>query len=192
MLDIVSYFNERTPSESIVIGRTTEEVNCVPHYDPGLLSISVLSTHEGLQLKRMHDNQWIDGPLEPNIGVIWLGEAACRVSENRLKPGIHQVIYPRDRKQRLTLWYEICTIQQLQILKDIEEDKPMLGGTVIFENLPGAEPMDVSPGEQTLDFLKRIEAARGLSSSKLGPPFYILNQYHISYPSAEPHSIDQK
>ncbi|CAF3467980.1 unnamed protein product [Rotaria socialis] len=76
--------------------QSAEEVNCVPHYDPGLLSISILSTHEGLQLKNMTNNEWIDELLQPNIGVIWLGEAAYRTTQNRLKPGIHRVIYPQD------------------------------------------------------------------------------------------------
>ena len=50
ILDIVSYFNNKNGFASSQNGQTTEEVNCVPHYDPGLLSISILSTHEGLQL----------------------------------------------------------------------------------------------------------------------------------------------
>jgi hypothetical protein len=53
MLDIVSYFNNKSGFQPPHNGQTIEEVNCVPHYDPGLLSISILSTHEGLQLKNM-------------------------------------------------------------------------------------------------------------------------------------------
>ncbi|CAF1467501.1 unnamed protein product [Adineta ricciae] len=60
MLDIVSYFNNKNGFEPPENGQSTDEVNCVPHYDPGLFSISVLSTHEGLQLKDMTTNQWID------------------------------------------------------------------------------------------------------------------------------------
>ena len=36
-------------------------MNCVPHYDPGLLSISFLSTHEGLQLKDPATDSWFAG-----------------------------------------------------------------------------------------------------------------------------------
>ena len=97
MLDIVSYFNNKSGFQPPHSGQTTEEVNCVPHYDPGLFSISILSTHEGLQLKNMMNDEWIDGPLESNIGVIWLGEAASRVTQNRLKPGIHRVVYPQEQ-----------------------------------------------------------------------------------------------
>ncbi|CAF3406151.1 unnamed protein product, partial [Rotaria sp. Silwood2] len=102
MLDIVNYFNMKSGFQPPTDGQTTEEVNCVPHYDPGLLSLSILSTHEGLQLKNLVNNEWIDGPLESNIGVIWLGEAASRITENRLKPGIHRVVYPQVSTPRLT------------------------------------------------------------------------------------------
>jgi hypothetical protein len=70
MLDIVSYCNNKSGFQPPHNGQTTEEVNCAPHYDPGLLSISILSTHEGLQLKNMANDEWIDAPLKWNIGVI--------------------------------------------------------------------------------------------------------------------------
>ena len=183
MLDIVSYFNSKSGLQPPEKGQTTEEVNCVAHYDPGLLSISILSTHEGLQLKNLTNDEWIDGPLEPNIGVIWLGEAASRVTQNRLKPGIHRVIYPKKWKRRLTIWYEVCTIEQLRGISVEKKDEVMLNGTVTFENIPGLAPITVLPGEKRLDFLKRVEGARGLSMSKLGPILYNLEQHVISYPT---------
>jgi hypothetical protein len=64
MLDIVSYFNNKSDFQPPHNGQTTEEVNCAPHYDPGLLSISILWTHEGLQLKNMANDEWIDAPLK--------------------------------------------------------------------------------------------------------------------------------
>lgn len=81
MLHIVSYFNDKSGFQPPQNGETTEEVNCVPHYDPGLLSISILSTHQGLQLKKTINDEWIDGPLESNTGVIWLGERASRITK---------------------------------------------------------------------------------------------------------------
>ncbi|CAF1074608.1 unnamed protein product [Adineta steineri] len=87
MLGIVSYFDtNRSVQPPPSNGQIIDQVSCVPHYDPGLFSISILSTHEGLQLKDMTNNEEIDGPLESNIGVIWLGEAASRITGNRLKP----------------------------------------------------------------------------------------------------------
>ncbi|CAF3723137.1 unnamed protein product [Rotaria sp. Silwood1] len=198
-------------------GQTTEEVNCVPHYDPGLFSISILSTHKGLQLKNMTNNEWVDGPLEPNIGVIWLGKAASRITQNRLKPGIHRVIYPQKWKSRLTIWYEVCTTEQLKNisadkkdelmadgavtfasmpgsapitvidLKNISADKKdelMTNGAVAFASMPGSAPITVLPGETKLEFLKRVEMAyHGLSMSKLGPSYYVLEKHTISYPT---------
>ncbi|CAF1161141.1 unnamed protein product [Adineta steineri] len=181
MLDIVSYFNDKNGFQPPINGQSTEEVNCVPHYDPGLLSISVMSTHEGLQLKDMTTNQWIDGPLQPNIGVIWLGEAAARVTQNRLKPGIHRVIYPQKAERRLTVWYEVCTITQLKNLSDEKQNKIMADGSVTFDNLPGSDPITVRSGETKLEFLRRVEMARGLSMSKSGPPRYQLEKHDISY-----------
>ncbi|CAF3328003.1 unnamed protein product [Rotaria sp. Silwood2] len=182
MLDIVSYFNKISGIQPPENGQTTEEVNCVPHYDPGLFSISILSTHEGLQLKNMTNNEWINGPLEPNIGVIWLGEAASGITQNRLKPGIHRVIYPQEPNNRLTIWCEVCTTQQLKNVSADNKDELMADGTVTFASMPGLDPITVLPGETKLNFLKRIEIAHGLSMSKAGPPHYKLDKHDISYP----------
>ncbi|CAF4795585.1 unnamed protein product [Rotaria sp. Silwood1] len=183
MLDIVSYFNKKSGFQPPENGQTTEEVNCVPHYDPGLFSISILSTHEGLQLKNMTNNEWVDGPLEPNIGVIWLGEAASRITQNRLKPGIHRVIYPQKSKSRLTIWYEVCTTEQLKNISADKKDELMADGAVTFASMPGSAPITVLPGETKLEFLKRVEMAHGLSMSKVGPPYYVLEKHTISYPT---------
>ena len=43
-------------------------MNCVPHYDPGLLSISFLSTHEGLQLKDPTTGTWFAGKRRVESG----------------------------------------------------------------------------------------------------------------------------
>ena len=123
MLDVVHYFNERTgPAEQPQVGLNTDEVNCVPHFDPGLLSLSILSTCDGLQLKDQLTNEWIDGPNNSQhdqryIGVMWLGEAASILTQNRFKSGIHRVVYPRiPHQSRLTIWQEICTVTQIETL----------------------------------------------------------------------------
>ena len=133
----------------------------------------------------MTNNEWIDGPLEPNIGVIWLGEAASRITQNRLKPGIHRVVYPQNSNLRLTVWYELCTIEQLKNVSAGKEDELMANGTVTFENLPGSYPISVVPGETNLDFLKRVEMAYGLSMSKVGPRAHKLEKHVISYPTTD-------
>ena len=123
--------------------------------------------------------------LESNIGVVWLGEAASRITQNRLKPGIHRVVYPQESKRRLTIWYEVCTIQQLKNISADKKHEIMADGSVTFENLPGLAPITVLSGENKLEFLKRVEMAHGLSMSKMGPPRYKLQKHDISFPTTD-------
>ncbi|CAF0760728.1 unnamed protein product [Rotaria sordida] len=176
MLDIVYYFNKKTgPTKIPEVGYNTDEVNCVPHYDPGLFSLSILSTCDGLQLKDQCENKWIDGPNnsqvdQSNIGVIWLGEAASILTGNRFKSGIHRVIYPRTIHQtRLTIWQEICTEDQIKQLFEQHNNVQLLpaNAEVILVNQPNSLPMNVLPdGETSQAFMKRVESRRGLSMSK--------------------------
>ena len=195
MLDIAHYFNQnRGPSLAPEVGFDTNEVNCVPHYDPGLFSLSILSTLDGLQLKDQRTNTWIDGPDnsqtdQSNIGAIWLGQAASTLTGNRLKAGIHRVIYPRmAHHARLTIWQEVCTNSQLQQLSQHAAQTLLLqpGVQVTLANQPGSKPIAVLPGgENQHDFMRRMEGERGISLSKLAPsdlriypqrPFYANNQ----------------
>ena len=178
MLDIVHYFNKKTgPKMAPEVGYDTDEVNCVPHYDPGLFSLSILSTCDGLQLKDQRTNQWIDGPNnsqmnQSNIGVLWLGEAASILTNNRFKAGIHRVVYPRVAHQpRITIWQEICTEEQIKQLFERETHAQRLpaGAQVTLENQPNSKPMNVLPGgESRTEFMRRVESNRGLSMSKSG------------------------
>ena len=173
MLDIVSYFNEKSGTQASHNAALTSEVNCAAHYDPGLFSLSILSTCQGLQLKDRVTDQWIDAPVESGIGIIWLGEAASQLTNNRLKPGIHRVIYPSQQERRLTIWYELCTTQQLERISDGTQTELMPEGSVTFDGLPDVDPIEVLPGENRLEFLKRIESSFGISGSKTGEPHYI-------------------
>jgi isopenicillin N synthase-like dioxygenase len=178
MLDIVHYFNKKAgPKTAPDVGYDTNEVNCVPHYDPGLFSLSILSTCDGLQLKDQRTNQWIDGPNnshmnQSNIGVLWLGEAASILTNNRFKAGIHRVVYPRVVHQaRVTIWQEVCTESQIKQLFEQETNAQRLpdGAQVMLENQPNSKPMNVLPGGETrTEFMRRVESNRGLSMSKSG------------------------
>ena len=199
MLDIVHYFNERTgPVEPPEIGLNTDEVNCVPHFDPGLFSLSILSTCDGLQLNDRLQNKWVDGPNNSEydqryIGVIWLGEAASILTENRFKSGIHRVVYPRrPHTSRLTIWQEVCTVAQIETLlpqdnvrssDKLSNDfiKPFehpsiqhnnflpAGASVTMTNQPNSEPFLILSRDETLTgFMKQVEDKRGLSMSKSG------------------------
>ena len=179
MLDIVHYFNQKAgPKRVPAVGYDTNEVNCVPHFDPGLFSFSILSTCDGLQLKDQRTNQWIDGPdnsqtNQSNIGVLWLGEAASTLTNNRLKAGIHRVVYPRVNHQpRLTIWQEVCTESQIKQLFEQKANVQRLpeGTQVVLENQPDSRPMSVLPGgESQAQFMRRVESNRGLSMSKSAP-----------------------
>ena len=66
MFDIVQYYNNKITNESLNKQIETNDpnimnvnyMNCVPHYDPGLLSLSILSTVEGLQLLDRKTDKW--------------------------------------------------------------------------------------------------------------------------------------
>ena len=178
MLDIVHYFNERTgPAVPPPVGLNTHEVNCVPHFDPGLFSLSILSTCEGLQLQDQTNQTWVDGPNNAKhdqqcIGVIWLGEAASIMTQNRFQAGIHRVIYPRTQhKHRLTIWQEVCTDEQIQSVLQSDDNPILLPAhqAVQLVNQSGSHPLRVRPdGEKMNVFMKRVENERGLSMSKSG------------------------
>jgi isopenicillin N synthase-like dioxygenase len=178
MLDIVHYFNKNTgPKKIPEVGYDTDEVNCVPHYDPGLFSLSILSTCDGLQLKDQRTNKWIDGPdnsqlNQSNIGVLWLGEAASILTGNRFKAGIHRVVYPRVVHQaRVTIWQEVCTESQIKQLLEQDNHAQRLpdGAEVMLANQPDSKPMNVLPGGETrMEFMRRVETSRGLSMSESG------------------------
>ena len=182
MLDVAHYYNSRRgPVQTPAVGYDTSEVNCVPHYDPGLFSLSILSTCEGLQLKDQRANKWIDGPVNfqlesSNIGVLWLGEAAAVLSERRFQAGIHRVIYPRTiYRSRLTIWQEVCTTAQIRDILEENGDAMHLPSDVRVQlsNQPDSLPVKVLAGGETKHgFLKRMEGHRGIPMMK-SPPGYI-------------------
>ena len=184
MLDIVHYFNERTgPAIPPPVGLDTHEVNCVPHFDPGLFSLSILSTCEGLQLQDQTTEAWIDGPDNTErdqrcIGIIWLGEAASIMTQNGFKAGIHRVIYPRTQhKPRLTVWQEVCTVEQIETVLQPDDNPILLPGhrAVQLVNQSKSKPLRVRPdGEKMSAFMKRVEIERGLSMSKSDPGHFRL------------------
>ncbi|CAF4915046.1 unnamed protein product [Rotaria sp. Silwood1] len=160
MLDIVNYFNERVgPMQQPKIGFNTDEVNCVPHFDPGFFSLSILSTCDGLQLNDLKQDQWIDGPNDCEdeqgcIGVIWLGEAASIMTGNRFKSGIHRVVYPRiSHRARLTIWQEVCTKTQIETLLKPNDDFALMSDKddICINNLSTSVPLRVQYGDEDLN-----------------------------------------
>jgi hypothetical protein len=109
LFDAVRYANDAALSRTY---------NCSPHFDPGLVSLSFMSTTPGLELLNC-DAQFVAPPQQPNIGVLWLGEAAQRLSKSKFKAGIHQVI--PSNHPRLTCWSEVCTVEQVAHLLNTPE-----------------------------------------------------------------------
>lgn len=175
MLDTAYYYNNKTdmplPSGD---GTSVDDVNCVPHYDPGFLSFSFLSTVEGLQLLDPTTNQWVNGPVNTNhseshIGVVWAGQAATKVHSS-LKAGVHRVVYPLMAKSpmpRLTMWYEMCTVEQINLMHEeaLVSDQNKVAS---IPNLMGkAGAVKVKKGDTKQAVLRRIERTRGIPMSKI-------------------------
>jgi len=172
MLDIAYYLN------TMLEGPT--DVNCAPHYDPGLISLSILSTSPGLELQ--DDNGvWIKGPEKRDIGVVWLGEAAQRASSNHtpLKAAVHRVVYPTELNPRLTIWYEVCTSKQ-EVIPETTNYPNTNSNSFNFKQLesPAREekfiltnathdnaPIVVSSKSKT-EALQKIENLRGIPMTK--------------------------
>jgi hypothetical protein len=170
MFDIALYSNNRAGQPPPAEGESVDDVNCVPHYDPGLFSISIFSNHEGLQLYDPLSNTWCAAPVntiqgQQEFGVLWLGKAAADVSQGRWRAGVHRVIYPAISGPRLTMWYEMCTVAQVN---GPDDSLPMPQGEVELPNVTGyGKMLYVSPGETQSDVLRRIERRRGLPMSKV-------------------------
>ncbi|CAF2377715.1 unnamed protein product [Rotaria sp. Silwood2] len=177
MLDIVNYFNTRPgPVPQPKVGFNTDEVNCVPHFDPGLFSLSILSTCDGLQLNDLRQDQWVDGPNDcedgqRSIGVIWLGEAASIMTGNQFKCGIHRVVYPRIPHQaRLTVWQEVCTKTQIDTLLKSNGDLVLMSGkdAICIDTLSNSVPLQVQYGEEfSNDLMNHVENEHDLSKTRL-------------------------
>ena len=109
MFDIANYYND---------GKR-KDINCEEHADPGLLSMHLRSTEQGLQLKD-ENGKWFSPYNNKNIAILWTGTVATKINPE-IKPGIHRVINPTspnsnlnqlNKKPRMAIWYEICTSQQ--------------------------------------------------------------------------------
>lgn len=125
MFDVAYYPNQKP---------TVDNLNVAGHYDPGLFSLSFLSTHVGLQVRKA-DGTWIDCPTAPNLGIIWAGQLAEMVSKD-IKPGWHRVKHDPNKVPRLSAWVEVCTrAQDLSYSKAILENVKFPNAGLFY--LPG-------------------------------------------------------
>jgi hypothetical protein len=174
LLDFVKYLNAKTGFNPPPMGKSVEDVNVVPHVDPGFFSISFFSSAEGLQLLDPETNQWHAAPLVSdklngrNLGVLWLGTAAETASNGTFKAGFHRVIYPKSGTERLAAWFEVCTRAQLnppvQILPPGTYQLPHIQG-------PGNSISITEPSSRE-EVVKRGEKVWGLPMSK-APAYFV-------------------
>eukprot|EP01084_Bolivina_argentea_P028600 53133_1 len=111
LLDFVYYENldyKKEESEYPMIKNKGENVS--PHTDPGLFSLSFLSTSKGLQLYDLTHDCWRE--IDNDCGVFWCGEAAATISNGTILSGIHRVKF-NGNNPRFTSWYECSVDSQL-------------------------------------------------------------------------------
>jgi len=196
MLDVAYYLNDRIPGDGGA--GTLPPMNCVEHYDPGLFSLSVLSTEAGLQLYDQGSDEWVDAPAvdggsraQPIVAVLWSGTAAVDGSKGAIKPAIHRVQYPKEAgRPRMSMWLELCTAAQ--------EHSELLGG-----ELQDIDATDIAQLPKNIYPLARAKqqegnalpsaAARSVAARKLSalefdigvPPSKVAPVFHFPVPSSE-------
>lgn len=121
LLDVVRYNNSKDGDAE------KNHLNCEAHFDPGLFSLSFLSTARGLELLGFSEGKekWIAPPLQHNLGVVWAGKLASTLSGGLIKPGNHRVV--KGHVPRLTCWVEVCSYAQIEpLLTSEKEDEEAL------------------------------------------------------------------
>jgi len=109
MLDVAHYFNDQSKFDESPL---PPDINCASHYDPGLISLSVLSTAPGLELFNPATETWTAHTGEDeSLAILWCGQAASDASKGVLKPATHRVLR-KVGQPRVAMWYEICTAEQ--------------------------------------------------------------------------------
>jgi len=151
ILDIVKYSNTMQ-----------REYYVAPHVDPGLFSISVVSTLLGLQMFNKKENVWVDIPV--NSSILWCGLATEEMSKGIIKSGLHKVII-KENAPRLSLWYEVCTAEQCYVAT---HSNGLKGGMIVKVKTLSAKEIlvDISPEDTIERLMERIEEKEGIPPPK--------------------------
>jgi hypothetical protein len=80
------------------------------HKDPGLFSLSLWSSCEGLEFQLPTTNEWVRP--ESNAVILWCGLCAEKVSDGELRAAVHRVVMPTEGT-RSTIWHEACISSQI-------------------------------------------------------------------------------
>eukprot|EP01006_Ploeotia_vitrea_P027773 TRINITY_DN60540_c0_g2_i1.p1 TRINITY_DN60540_c0_g2~~TRINITY_DN60540_c0_g2_i1.p1 ORF type:complete len:312 (+),score=19.10 TRINITY_DN60540_c0_g2_i1:84-1019(+) len=115
LLDIAHYYNETKPLSKPGGNHTGNGLNCAEHTDPGLLSLNVCDSTKGLEFWDPSTASWVQSPCDPNIGLLWCGDAASVLTNGVFTAGKHRVV--TGCEPRLSIWHEICIMQQVPTTK---------------------------------------------------------------------------
>lgn len=102
LFDIVHYFDANAVQQLV------DNLQVHAHADPGVISLSIGATEEGLQMYDPDMHAWVVIPK--SNWIVWCGMAAEQLSDNLIKCGVHRVV---AGPPRITAWYEMCVESQV-------------------------------------------------------------------------------
>lgn len=137
--------------ETSIDEENTNKFNCVPHFDPGLLSLSILLTLKGLQLKHLATNTWIDGPFEFRLCAVWSDATATPLTNNPI-----------------TMWCKFCTIALFENIPENKADNRIQNDDLTFDNFLDVSLVSTLPGEKRSSTTDR--RITRIVDDKNGPP----------------------
>lgn len=115
---------------------------------------------------------------------------ASRITKKQLKAGIHRVIYPQQSKRRLTIWYEICTTEQLKNISEKKANEIMPGGMVTLPMSSWCISGACTAKWAKIRFSETIWMVAWMTMTKAPPPRYILPKHDISFPTNDANMND--
>mmetsp|Transcript_9018 Transcript_9018/g.11728 ORF Transcript_9018/g.11728 Transcript_9018/m.11728 type:complete len:415 (+) Transcript_9018:42-1286(+) len=171
VLDAVRYFEDDIDDKI-----NPEKTFCAPHYDPGLLAISLYSDAPGLEFYDPIEKVWVPQPKDPNVSVLWCGQEIMCVGN--YKPAIHRVNV--NAKTRTSIWYEMCTESQVSLATpgydEVSGRETKSNGLWEFPNVFEKENNETrtvllkkeSESEKFWQACKRLEVSKGIPAMKSG------------------------
>eukprot|EP00510_Aplanochytrium_minuta_P004173 CAMPEP_0184009076 /NCGR_PEP_ID=MMETSP0954-20121128/2378_1 /TAXON_ID=627963 /ORGANISM="Aplanochytrium sp, Strain PBS07" /LENGTH=398 /DNA_ID=CAMNT_0026288357 /DNA_START=128 /DNA_END=1321 /DNA_ORIENTATION=+ len=182
VLDAVRYFEDDIDDKI-----NPEKTFCAPHYDPGLLAMSLYSDAPGLEFYDPVEKCWVSQPKDPNVSVLWCGQEIMCVGD--YKPAIHRVNV--NAKTRTSIWYEMCSECQVSHIipgyGDVAESLQSPEGAWVFPNVykvgTGLSEVEALPmktkEEKFLQACRRLEAKKGIPMMKSIRPGKPTGKRHV-------------
>jgi len=98
VFNVYHYFNTESSADSC---------NCIPHVDPGLVTVLAKATTPGLELQHPITETWtiIENYIQDNHIILLPGETLQRLTDNQFKGNLHRV--GKASRDRINLTYEM-------------------------------------------------------------------------------------